>query len=90
MSLLIYLFWEVPVGTLPCGMKLGFLEMESLTSHNQFLLGLGINSDNHNSLVYIVEVVTKYTELWLYIEVFKSIYLNQNMYLSLEWWNRDL
>ena len=81
---------QVPVGTLPSGMKLGFLEMESLTSHNQFLLGLGINSDNHNSLVYIVEVVTKYTELWLYIEVFKSIYLNQNMYLSLEWWNRDL
>ena len=88
--MLIYLFGKVPVGTLPCGMKLGFLEMESLTSHNQFLLGLGINSDNHNSLVYIVEVVTKYTELWLYIEVFKSIYLNQNMYLSLEWWIRDV
>ena len=43
---------QVPVGTLPSGMKLGFLEMESLTSHNQFLLGLGINSDNHNSLMY--------------------------------------
>ena len=42
---------QVPVGTLPSGMKLGFLEMESLTSHNQFLLGLGINSDNHNSLL---------------------------------------
>ena len=42
---------QVPVGTLPSGMKLGFLEMESLTSHNQFLLGLGINSDNHNSLI---------------------------------------
>ena len=44
---------QVPVGTLPSGMKLGFLEMESLTSHNQFLLGLGINSDNHNSLLCI-------------------------------------
>ena len=45
---------QVPVGTLPSGMKLGFLEMESLTSHNQFLLGLGINSDNHNSLIHIM------------------------------------
>ena len=42
---------QVPVGTLPSGMKLGFLEMESLTSHNQFLLGLGINSDNQDSLL---------------------------------------
>ena len=49
---------QVPVGTLPSGMKLGFLEMESLTSHNQFLLGLGINSDNHNSLMYSCMVYT--------------------------------
>ena len=49
--MLIYLIGQVPVGTLPCGMKLGFLEMESLKSHNQFLLDLGINSDNHNSLM---------------------------------------
>ena len=49
----IYLFGQVPVGKLSCGMKLGFLKMESLKSHNQFLLGLGINSDNQNSLMYI-------------------------------------
>ena len=52
-SLLIYLFVQVPVGTLPSGMKLGFLEMEPLTSHNQFLLGLGINSDNQDFLIFI-------------------------------------
>ena len=54
MSLLISLFGQVPVGTLLSGMELGFLGMESLTSHNQFLLGLGINSDNQNSLIHIV------------------------------------
>ena len=46
------MFGQVPVGTLLSGVEMGFLGMESLTSQNQFLLGLGINSDNQDSLVY--------------------------------------
>ena len=49
--MLIYLFEQVPGGSLLIVMELGFLGMKSLTSQNQFLLGLGINSDNQDSLM---------------------------------------
>ena len=52
--MLIYLFEQVPGGSLLSVMEFGFLGMDSLTSQNQFLLGLGINSDNHNSLLCMV------------------------------------
>ena len=71
-SLLIYLFVQVPVGTLPSGMKLGFLEMESLTSHNQFLLGLGINSDNHNSLLRIAVDTATFTAFTSFLANFEN------------------
>ena len=50
--MLIYLFEQVPGGSLLSVMEFGFLGMDSLTSQNQFLLGLGINSDNQDSLLY--------------------------------------
>ena len=49
--MLIYLFEQVPGGSLLSVMEFGFLGMDSLTSQNQFLLGLGINSDNQDSLM---------------------------------------
>ena len=48
------MFEQVPGGSLLSVMEFGFLGMDSLTSQNQFLLGLGINSDNHNSLIHIM------------------------------------
>ena len=47
------MFEQVPGGSLLSVMEFGFLGMDSLTSQNQFLLGLGINSDNQDSLVHI-------------------------------------
>ena len=48
------MFEQVPGGSLLIVMELGFLGMKSLTSQNQFLLGLGINYDNQDSLIYIL------------------------------------
>ena len=45
------MFEQVPGGSLLSVMEFGFLGMDSLTSQNQFLLGLGINSDNQDSLI---------------------------------------
>ena len=52
MSLLIYMFGQVPVGNLLSGVEMGFLGMESLTSQNQFLLVLGYTSGDQNSLLH--------------------------------------
>ena len=67
------MFGQVPVGNLLVWMEMGFLEMESLTSQNQFLLGLVNNFGLHNSLVE-TQINPKFsTEMkWAWKDIFND------------------